>query len=169
MAAAAQHRSCHMHSDTPSAAARTGTRCAGLNSTLYYVMDIGQCPKRQIKNLPIFNRTGFQTESPNCLHANISAFTVVAAASIRIKLRLTSYWSHFTHPTACTALIYTLTHNISCLTQQCSGGGHSFRGCKLAEVQGPPLCPPPGIWLDSCEGEELLKAEPLPGPRRSQH
>ena len=71
MAAAARHRSCHMHSDTPSAAVRAQVR-----RTLYYIIDIDQCPKCQIKNSPIFNPTGFQTELPNFLHANISVFTV---------------------------------------------------------------------------------------------
>ena len=43
--------------------------------SLYYVVDIGHipCHKCQIKNLPIFNVTRFQTESPKFLHfTNIS-------------------------------------------------------------------------------------------------
>ena len=77
MAAVASIVSQYSGTRTPSALMRVRVR-----KTLYYVIDIDQfripCPKRQIKNSPIFNPTRLQTESPNFLHANISAFTVVS-------------------------------------------------------------------------------------------
>ena len=50
--------------------------------------------KRQIKNSPIFNPTRFRTESPNFLHANISAFTVCSFGSPP-RISILSFYSWY--------------------------------------------------------------------------
>ena len=65
---------------------------ARARKTLYYVIDIDYiipCHAPNAKfNSPIFNLTRFPTESPNFLHANISAFMVVPRKAICTKMNV---------------------------------------------------------------------------------